>query len=107
MKFLDGIYLKLFYNIIGVDLFGNVYYQEKYGSGKRIVRYKNACEASLVPPVWHAWLHYIRADVPQLKELTGLAWQKSYTPNVTSLNKEWKSSKYDPCVVYYAMEKKL
>jgi NADH:ubiquinone oxidoreductase subunit len=82
MKFLSAIYLKLSYNVIGEDLFGNVYYQEIFNKKRRIVKYKHVVEATLVPPVWHAWLSYTKKEVPTFEEIKGFTWQKAYVANV-------------------------
>ncbi len=51
---------------VGSDELGNVYYREKNGP-KRWVIYRDLSEASLVPPEWHGWLHYI-VDVPPTEQ---------------------------------------
>jgi len=43
--------------------------------------YTGAPEASLVPPEWHAWLHYT-TDQP-LVERNRRPWEKSHLPNPT------------------------
>ena len=54
---------------IGDDPFGNRYFEEKRitrptGRKRRWVVYaQRQREASLVPPEWHAWLHYT-TDAP-------------------------------------------
>ena len=64
----------------GTDAFGNVYYEERRPrAGYRVRRwvvYAGAPEASLVPPEWHAWLHYT-TDEP-LVERNRRPWEKPH-----------------------------
>jgi NADH:ubiquinone oxidoreductase subunit len=71
---------------IGTDAAGNIYYEEKRqrpGSlrNRRWVAYAGPVEASVVPPEWHAWLHYT-TDTP-LPETGRKVWQKPHLPNAT------------------------
>lgn len=70
---------------VGADSFGNVYYEERRPrSGYRVrrwVAYAGPPEASLVPPEWHAWLHYT-TDAP-LAEQPRRTWEKPHEPNLT------------------------
>ncbi|MCU4160091.1 NADH:ubiquinone oxidoreductase subunit NDUFA12 [Acidiphilium sp. AL] len=74
-------------SFVGQDATGNRYYQEikptrPDGRGRRWVVYANrAREASLVPPEWHAWLHFT-TDQP-LPEQPRRPWQRPYVPNQT------------------------
>ena len=47
---------------VGTDQAGNAYYTERsVAKGRRTKRwviYNGAAEGSMVPPEWHAWLHY-------------------------------------------------
>ena len=57
---------------VGEDKAGNKYYQDKPGvSGKRRrwVLYKGEAEATKLPPMWHAWMHYTTDEVPTNAEL--------------------------------------
>jgi NADH:ubiquinone oxidoreductase subunit len=70
---------------VGRDAAGNRYYEEKKGRRglrqRRWVIYPGVVEASVVPPEWHAWLHYT-TDAP-LPEVVRKAWQKPHEPNLT------------------------
>ena len=70
---------------IGADSYGNVYYEERRARPgyrlRRWVAYAGAPEASLVPPEWHAWLHYT-TDAP-IAEQTRHPWEKQHLPNAT------------------------
>ena len=71
MKFLNDLKILLHSRKIGEDQFGNCYYEEKSKSKgtrkKRYVRYNGLVESSKIPPMWHAWLHYIDDKIPSKK----------------------------------------
>lgn len=76
---------------IGVDQFGNTYYEAPARKGymrpRRWVIYKGAPDSSKVPPEWHGWLHYQTNTVPSAEgESYRRPWQKSHTPNMTGTN---------------------
>jgi NADH:ubiquinone oxidoreductase subunit len=70
---------------VGADSIGNVYYEERQarpGARKRRwVMYAGEPEASLVPPEWHAWLHYT-TDAP-IALGNPRPWLKPHEPNLT------------------------
>ncbi|MDP3532893.1 MAG: NADH:ubiquinone oxidoreductase subunit NDUFA12 [Alphaproteobacteria bacterium] len=79
---------------IGEDAFGNLYYISRKESSfknntslkkeKRWVVFKDEVEASKIPPLWHAWLHFTSDEIPDSKKQTQLyTWQKPYLPNLT------------------------
>jgi NADH:ubiquinone oxidoreductase subunit len=76
---------KLLYSFIGRDEFGNKYYQERrknnFNKPRRCVIYNGRVEATKVPPMWHAWLHYITDEFPDTS--INYEWQQQHTPNVT------------------------
>jgi NADH:ubiquinone oxidoreductase subunit len=78
---------------VGKDSFDNSYYEEKSKrvySGRqprRWVIYSDVCDASKVPPEWHAWLHY-RSDEPLNGQV--YAWQKPHQPNLTGTASAYK-----------------
>ena len=55
---------------IGQDDFGNKYYTQKARKGqkreRRWVIYAQKTEASLVPALWHGWLHHQTSIHPNL-----------------------------------------
>jgi NADH:ubiquinone oxidoreductase subunit len=72
---------------VGVDSFGNRYYQtrksfRKKQPIKRWVVYKGLEEASKVPAEWHGWLHYRTDELPSLLKAP-YSWQKPHLPNLT------------------------
>lgn len=72
---------------VGRDGVGNQYFEERHatrpdGRARRWVMYAGgAREASLVPPEWHAWLHFT-TDAP-LSEAGRRDWQRPHQPNLT------------------------
>ncbi len=72
---------------VGEDMFGNVYYTErkpaKKGRTKRWVMYKGKAEPSKIPPLWHAWMHYMVDELPADIDVAQHDWQKEHQPNLT------------------------
>ncbi len=77
---------------VGTDALGNIYYRGKPRANDRFagkprerrwVIYKDAPEASLVPPEWHGWLHHQTDRVPDSANAHRKAWQKPHQPNLT------------------------
>lgn len=73
MYYLHKLIIKLSCNKIGEDYLGNQYFQSKTRDAnkknKRYVIYNNKIhnqyfEPSLVPALWHAWLHHISDNIP-------------------------------------------
>lgn len=85
MSLINKLWIRLFYTKVGEDQFGNLYYsgnQKNYlGINKRYVCYKGLDESSKVPPIWHAWLHYLSDQIPL--DINLYNWQKCYHPNLT------------------------
>lgn len=89
---------------VGEDNFHNKYYLGKsadyLGRFKRYVIYKGLNEPSKVPPMWHAWLHYMVDEIPN--EVKNFSWQQPHIPNLTGtklstshIEKEKKLSLYN------------
>lgn len=72
--------------IVGEDQSGNRYYtaapRKGYKRDRRWVMYKDAPEASAVPPEWHGWLHH-QTDVIPGGESFRREWQAPHKPNMT------------------------
>jgi NADH:ubiquinone oxidoreductase subunit len=68
-------------------MFGNRYYvtrkAKKSYRQKRWVMYHGLAEPSKVPPMWHAWLHYMVDGLPSEMNMPNYAWQKEHIPNLT------------------------
>jgi NADH:ubiquinone oxidoreductase subunit len=71
--------------LVGEDLQGNKYYEDKkktrYGQPRRWVMYKGRPEASKIPASWHAWLHFTTLESPQHHQRYD--WEKDHLPNLT------------------------
>lgn len=69
---------------VGTDEFGNRYYESRKtpskGRRRRWVLFKKEREASAVPPIWHAWLHYT-TDAPI--SLPAHSWEQPHAPSMT------------------------
>jgi NADH:ubiquinone oxidoreductase subunit len=79
---------------VGKDSFGNRYYEErivpKRRRRRRWVVYSGPDEASRVPPVWHAWLHYTIDTPPTGTTIHAPAWKKDHMPNVTGTARAYR-----------------
>lgn len=86
MSFIDKFLANLCTKKVGEDHFGNEYcvsYSKDYlGRKKRFVIYNGLNLSSKVPPLWHAWLHYLSDEIPDYNE-TRFSWQKDPKPNLT------------------------
>lgn len=71
--------------LVGTDGAGNRYFTERsVAKGRRTKRwviYSGKAEASVIPPEWHAWMHYT-SDVP-LTDAARQGWQQPHQANKT------------------------
>ena len=71
--------------LIGTDEYENRYFEEKKArkncKKRRWVLYKGPPEASKVPAIWHAWLHYTVENIQPAKK--NYTWEKPHLPNLT------------------------
>jgi len=81
MRFVNDFLIKFNAIKIGIDEFGNQYYQKK--TGKRFVIYKGIAEPSKIPSEWHVWIHYLTDQSPNQGNNPRYSWQKIHTPNLT------------------------
>lgn len=81
MNWLNGFLIKLFNKKVGIDEFGNEYFESK--KGKRLVVYKGLAEPSKIPFEWHSWIHYYSDIVPININTHKFSWQKIHVPNLT------------------------
>ena len=92
-NFFLQIYSYLNGEFIGKDQLGNKYYKSNISHGikkeKRWVIYKNDNDPTSVEPIWHAWLHHVVKDVPNLKTKKNFYWQKKISPNYTGTKKAY------------------
>lgn len=84
---LKEFFVKLGASKVGEDEIGNRYYisssSDYLGKKRRLVIYNGIAEPSKVPPMWHAWLHYLVDEVPLNGKNKGYEWQKPHQPNLT------------------------
>lgn len=84
---------------VGTDGAGNRYFEErrhpKSRRAKRWVIYKGAAEASLVPPEWHAWLHFTVDTTPVDRPPVIKPWQKPHLPNLTGTQNAYRPAGHD------------
>ena len=82
---------------VGTDAAGNTYYEERRPRQglrqRRWVMYSGQPEASMVPPEWHAWLHYT-TDAP-LQTDRRYPWQKPHQPNLTGTPASYRPPGHD------------
>lgn len=84
MDLISKIAIKISSNLVGIDEFGNKYFESKKarnGGKKRYVIYKGIAEPSKIPSNWHGWLHYTYNEIPESSHK--FAWQKTHLPNLT------------------------
>ena len=73
--------------LAGIDEFGNKYYSNS--KGKRWVIYESNVESSKIPPEWHLWIHFMKADKPS-KDIKKFSWQKKHSENLTGTVQAYK-----------------
>jgi NADH:ubiquinone oxidoreductase subunit len=88
----------LYGRLVGTDPEGNRYYtthKPRAGTrARRWVLYKAAePEASLVPPEWHAWLHFTTNEpIPMAARKP---WQQPHMPNMTGTAGSYRPPGHD------------
>lgn len=92
MSFINNLWIHIFSTEVGQDKFGNRYYTNKtsdyLGRRGRQVIYNGIVEATKIPPMWHAWLHYMIDKVPNAEDK--FVWQQEYSPNMSDLHSATK-----------------
>jgi NADH:ubiquinone oxidoreductase subunit len=93
------LFTKLHGRQVGSDAAGNIYYEDRKPRAgslrtRRWVAYAAAVpEASLVPPEWHAWLHYTTAA--PIPDSGRRPWQKPHLPNATGTPLSYRPAGHD------------
>ena len=91
------LFTRLNGRLVGTDSAGNVYYQERRirpgRRPRRWVAYVADVDASVVPPEWHAWLHYT-TDAP-LPDTGRRPWQKPHHANATGTPLSYRPPGHD------------
>ncbi len=85
MSFINNLLIGIFSKEIGQDQFGNRYYvnntQDYLRRFRRQVIYNGAANATKIPPMWHAWLHYMTDQLPNSEDR--FVWQQEYSPHIS------------------------
>jgi NADH:ubiquinone oxidoreductase subunit len=96
----NKLWIKFFCHKVGSDQFGNIYYIGKdknyLGHNKRYVFYNGMDDGTKVPPMWHAWLHYLSEEVPTGQELKQYKWQQEHLPNLSGTQHAYNPSCLNP-----------
>ncbi len=87
--------------LVGSDPAGNRYFEDKRatqgtrldGKRRRWVMYAGVAEPTLVPPEWHAWLHYTVDEPIPLQERR--VWQLPHAPNLTGTAASYRPAGHD------------
>ena len=103
MSFIDKFLAKICAKKIGKDDFGNQYYvscfKNSLGRNKRLVIYNGLDLSSKVPPMWHAWLHYMTDEFP-IGNKKKFEWERDFEPNLTGTKYAYEPSTGDKSPVY-------
>ena len=86
-----------FGKFVGVDNFGNKYYESK--AGKRWVIYKDEIDASKIPNEWYSWIHFIKNRIEKSSNIKKHNWQKPHLSNQTGTNKSYHPNKKNDEVI--------
>jgi NADH:ubiquinone oxidoreductase subunit len=78
-----ALWTRRFGEEVGRDPFGNIYYRDKKGPGRRWVIYAGDNDGSRVPPDWQAWLRGTIADLPGKALPPVRRFQRKPTANLT------------------------
>ena len=93
-----GTFLKtlFFGKYVGIDSYGNKYYQSK--NGKRWIIYNDEIDASKIPNEWYSWMHYMNNKIENDHNLKKYEWQKEHLPNQTGSENSYHPKKYNNAV---------
>ena len=80
-----------FGKFVGVDNFGNKYYESK--AGKRWVIYKDEIDASKISNEWYSWMHFIKNRIEKSNNIKKYNWQKPHLSNQTGTNQSYHPNK--------------
>ena len=81
--------------LVGVDKYGNKYYEnnEYFHGRNRWVEYCDDAhldyDASQIPAEWHGWMHYSTDIPPTVKPPVQHRWMIDHTPNFTGTNLQY------------------
>lgn len=85
---------------VGIDEFGNRYYEARNGAKlhdrpRRWTLFKGDAEASKVPPEWHAWLHHMTPEPLTDDAAKAKSWQKPHVANMTGTINAYRPKGHD------------
>ena len=88
-----GTFLKtlFFGKYVGVDGYGNKYYQSK--KNERWVVYAKNIEATKITSEWYLWMHHTIDKAPDSKDKKKYSWQKKHLENQTGTSNSYKPVK--------------
>ncbi len=91
-KLTFGTFLKtlFFGKFVGLDEYGNKYYQSK--KNERWVIYANHIEATKITSDWYLWIHHTIDKIPNPKE-NKYSWQKKHLENQTGTKNRYRPVK--------------
>ena len=81
----------LFGKLVGIDNYGNKYFESK--NGKRWVIYSNEVDATNIPIEWYSWMHFMKNRIEKSHELSKYEWQKPHKPNLSGTDKAYYPNK--------------
>jgi NADH:ubiquinone oxidoreductase subunit len=88
------LFTKMRGELVGTDVEGNRYFQDKRVIAgrrrKRWVMYNGEAEASRVPPDWHGWLHHTTDAPPPQGGLPRQTWQKDHLRNQSGTDQAYR-----------------
>ena len=93
MGFINHFFIKINSKKIGIDEFGNEYFEKK--NHKRFVIYNGKAEATKIPFEWHGWMHYSTNQAPVKINTNKLPWQKIHLPNLTGTKNAYSPKNFN------------
>lgn len=67
---------------VGEDQFGNIYYRSK-DNKRRWVVYNGEVDATMIPVLWHSWMHHTSDVIPDQHTQAAREWEQPHQPNLT------------------------
>ncbi|CAG8508387.1 16475_t:CDS:2 [Cetraspora pellucida] len=79
--------------LVGIDQFGNKYYENKeeiFGRDRWVDYAQHYGDASQIPPEWHNWMHRIVDTPPTVDPLPRPKYVLPHTENLTGTRKAYR-----------------
>ncbi|KAG9292430.1 hypothetical protein G9A89_015300 [Geosiphon pyriformis] len=80
-------------SLIGVDQFGNKYFENKeetYGRDRWVEYNHPSDDPTSIPPEWHRWIHKITEYPPKIENYPKPIYKATFIPNFTGTPKAYK-----------------